>query len=290
MIKKLIPKSLRNKLDRKLKKKFAYTEVTKPYQINIENGLRRLDGQIAVVTGGSGVIGRAIACRLAAEGAKVYVCGTSIAKAQVTVDDVIALGGQAVPFVIDLSSEEDIKARFREINEAEGKIDLLINSAGGSSREKNARIDQLSINVIDTILTINLRGTMLCCREAAKYMVDKKAGNIVCITSVIGERGKAKFSEYAAAKAGIIAFVKSIAMELGPLGIRVNCVSPGIVPRGEVNGEQVERLTKTNYLADYGKPEDIANMTMFLTTEEASFITGQNFMVDGGRSLGLKGD
>lgn len=290
MLKRLGLSAIGNKLNAILKRKFAYVETTLPYQIVQINGKMQLDGEIAVVTGGSGVIGRAIACRLAAGGAKVYVFGTSLAKADKVVADIINFGGKAVAMKIDLSSEQDIKKNIEYILTEEGHIDILINSAGGSSREKNASIDRLPSEIIDNILNINLRGTMICCREVSKYMLKKSTGKIICITSVIGEKGKAKFSEYAAAKAGLVAFVKSIAMELGPKGIRVNCVSPGIVTRDAVNGEQIDLLKKTNYLNDYGRPEDIANMVMFLVSAEATFITGQNFIVDGGRSLGLKGD
>lgn len=290
MLKKIIPQFIRKKVNKFLHKKFAYVEASVPYQINQIESNQRLKNQIAIVIGGSGVIGRSIACRLAIYGAKVYVCGTTREKAEKVVQEIIALGGEAVSCVIDFFSETDIKEKIAGIYSTEKRIDILINSAGGSSREKNASIDKLPTEVIDTILTVNLRGTILCCREASKYMLLHKKGKIVCITSVIGDKGKARFSEYAAAKAGIIAFVKSIAMELGPKGIRVNCVSPGIVQRGVINKEQIDKLKKTNYLDDYGRPEDIANMVGFLVSGEAEFVTGQNFIVDGGRSLGLKGD
>ncbi|TJZ59880.1 SDR family oxidoreductase [Sphingobacterium olei] len=290
MLKKIIPQFIRKKVNKFLHKKFAYVEASVPYQINQIESNQRLKNQIAIVIGGSGVIGRSIACRLAIDGAKVYVCGTTREKAEKVVQEIIALGGEAVSCVIDFFSETDIKEKIAGIYSTEKRIDILINSAGGSSREKNASIDKLPTEVIDTILTVNLRGTILCCREASKYMLLHKKGKIVCITSVIGDKGKARFSEYAAAKAGIIAFVKSIAMELGPKGIRVNCVSPGIVQRGLINKEQIDKLKKTNYLDDYGRPEDIANMVGFLVSGEAEFVTGQNFIVDGGRSLGLKGD
>lgn len=287
-------KRLMNGLNRRinafLKHKFAYIETVRPYNIITHNEYKALAKDVAVIIGGSGAIGRSIACRLAAEGAKVYVCGTSLESAQKTVNSVEKFGGNAHALNIDLCSEESICQTVKQIIAVEEKIDILVNCAGGSSRSLNANIDSLPTQVIDSILSVNLRGTILCCREIARYMVQQKRGKIVCITSIIGERGKARFSEYAAAKAGIIAFVKSIAMELGPKGINVNCVSPGIVSRGQINGEQIEAIKKTNYLNDFGTPEDIANMTLFLVSNEARFITGQNFIVDGGRSLGLKGD
>lgn len=127
---------------------------------------------------------------------------------------------------------------------------------------------------------------MLCCKEAAKYMIKNSYGRIVNITSVIGLQGKAGFSEYAASKGGSIAFIKSLAQE--QYGITVNGVAPGIVQRGEVTNDMIDRLSKTNWMGTYGKPEDISAVVNFLCKDEASFITGQNIAADGGRSLGLK--
>lgn len=129
---------------------------------------------------------------------------------------------------------------------------------------------------------------MICAKEAAKYMISNKYGRIINITSVIGLQGKAGYSEYAASKGGSIAFVKSLAQELGRYGITVNGVAPGIVQRGEVTMDARERLGRTNWMGTYGKPEDISAVVNFLCKDEASFITGQNIAADGGRSLGLK--
>ena len=120
-------------------------------------------------------------------------------------------------------------------------------------------------------------------------MMSHAGGNLIIISSTVGIGGMPKYSEYAAAKAGINAFMKSIAMEYGRNGIRCNCVSPGIVQRGTIDENQLEHIVNTNWLNSFGTPEDIANMVAYLNSEEASFITGQNFVVDGGRSLGLKG-
>jgi len=191
---------------------------------------------------------------------------------------------------MDVSDEQLIVSVFDSIYKNHGKIDILVNCAGGSARGDYAPIIQQKTSVIDNLLNINLRGTILCTREGAKAMVEKGYGRIINISSVIGERGKANFSEYAASKGGVIAFTKSIAMELGKYGITANCVSPGIVQRGGVSESDLERLQNTNWLRSYGKPEDSASMVAYLVSEKAAFVTGQNFIVDGGRSLGLKGD
>lgn len=289
LIKRLVPKGMRNKLKGMAPGNSGGQAVAVPYTIQVSTpGL--LKGKVAIVTGGSGAIGRAICCRLAADGALVVVCGMSHDKMQGVVDEIGANGGKAVKRQLDISSEEKIIEFYQWLKESYGQLDILVNCAGGSARQASRPIYELETETIDTTLHVNLRGAILVTREASKIMVAAKRGTIVSVTSVIGEHGKAKFSEYAAAKAGIIAFTKSIAMELGKLGITANCVSPGIVQRGTITPAQMAKLKKTNYMNDYGRPEDISEMVAYLTREEGKFITGQNFKVDGGRSLGLKGD
>lgn len=263
--------------------------VTAPYEIRVADG-GELRGQVAIVTGASGAIGRSIACHLAAEGAIVYVCGMSAGKIDAVVAEIIELGGSAHPRRLDVSSEADIVKTFAEIAGFHGRIDILVHSAGGSARDQHADLIHQKTEVIDEILNINLRGAILCCREAAGVMVKAGQGRIVNISSAIAVQGKAGFAEYAASKGGVVAFTKSIAMELGASGITANCVSPGIVQRGEISASQISHLGRTNWLGSYGKPEDIAAMVAYLVSSRASFITGQNIIVDGGRSLGLKGD
>lgn len=262
-------------------------EVCLPYEIKLikEN---RFEGQVAVVTGGSGVIGRAICYRLAAEGALVYVCGTNQERISSVVDEINAAGFSARPLVFNILEENSVRNAFNLVVRLSSKIDLLVCCAGGGAREKSCAFIEQDMNVVDSVLNVNLRGGILCTEEACKYMVSRGKGKIIIISSTVGLQGMPAYSEYAAAKAGLMAFVKSIAMELGKNGIRINCVTPGIVQRGSIDENQMERIKKTNWVNDYGKPEDISNMIAFLNSDEATFITGQNFVVDGGRSLGLK--
>ena len=262
-------------------------EVCLPYEIKLikEN---RFEGQVAVVTGGSGVIGRAICYRLAAEGALVYVCGTNQERISSVVDEINAAGFSARPLVFNILEENSVRNAFNLVVRLSSKIDLLVCCAGGGAREKSCALIEQDMNVVDSVLNVNLRGGILCTKEACKYMVSRGKGKIIIISSTVGLQGMPAYSEYAAAKAGLMAFVKSIAMELGKNGIRINCVTPGIVQRGSIDENQMERIKKTNWVNDYGKPEDISNMIAFLNSDEATFITGQNFVVDGGRSLGLK--
>lgn len=269
-------------------KQIVYVEkVTKPYVIQLVEA-NRFKGQVAIVTGGSGVIGRAIAYRLASEGAKVYVCGSKLENAKKVSDEIQAAGFLAEPLAVNVTSEESVKAAFQQVYRENHRIDLLVCCAGGGAREKMKPLNEQDMTVVDNILNINLRGGILTTKEVCNYMIPKGKGKIIIISSTVGVCGLPAYSEYAAAKAGLMGFVKSIAMEQGKNGIRINCVTPGIVQRGTIDGLQLEHIHKTNWLNDYGKPEDIAGMVAYLNSEEASFITGQNFIVDGGRSLGLK--
>lgn len=271
-----------------LRSRYSSFRVTRPYIIKVDEH-DELNGKVAVITGGSGAIGRACAFRLAAEGAKVYVCGSRPTSAQPIVDEIIAAGKNAVAIQLNVLDASSIKNTFERIaEENNGHIDILVNSAGGSARGRANNVVDQDIEVFDEILNINLRGAIICAKEAAKYMIINNFGRILNITSVIGLQGKAGYSEYAASKGGSIAFVKSLAQELGQYGITVNGVAPGIVQRGEITMDAVERLGKTNWMGTYGKPEDISAVVNFLCKEEASFVTGQNIAVDGGRSLGLK--
>jgi 3-oxoacyl-[acyl-carrier protein] reductase len=289
IIEKVLPNSIKRKINDYLVKKFSVLPVTRPYVIELLE-VGRFKQKVAIVTGGSGAIGRAVCCRLASEGAIVYVCGMTESKILQVVDEIKNFGGIAYACTLNVMDEEHISRIFDKIIEKHGNIDILINSAGGSTREKCNTLAEQEVKEIDQILNVNLRGAMLCSRKAAKQMINQKSGKIINITSVIGSHGKASFAEYAASKAGSIGFVKSLAMELGRYGVNVNCVSPGIVQRGSIQSNQLERLRQTNYMSSYGKPEDISSMVAFLVSDEASFITGQDFIVDGGRSLGLKGD
>ena len=263
--------NLHGRIGNYLRSHYSSFRVARPYIIKVDEH-DELKGLVAIVTGGSGAIGRACAFRLAAEG-----------------DEINAAGKDAVAIQLNVLDASSIRSTFEKIaEENEGHIDILVNSAGGSARGKANNVVDQDIDVLDEILNINLRGSMICAKEAAKFMIVNKYGRIISITSVIGLQGKAGFSDYAASKGGSIAFIKSLAQELGQYGITVNGVAPGIVRRGEVTKDVIERLGKTNWMGAYGKPEDISAVVNFLCKKEACFVTGQNIAVDGGRSLGLK--
>lgn len=261
-------------------------ETTRAYVLGISGNSKPLAGKIAVVTGGSGALGRAIVHRLAAEGATVYALGRNRDRLSEVVSEASTLGGDVHPASVDLADEAALEAFFSGLS----GLDILVCSAGGSERNANAPIWKQSMAVIDEVLTSNLRATIATVAAASRRMVEAKSGRIVCLSSVIGDHGKANFSGYAAAKAGITGFVRSAALELGAQGVRINAVSPGQIPRGELDVDQVKWQRSSNVLGEIGAHEDIAEAVSYLVGEGGRFVTGHNLIVDGGRSLGLRGE
>lgn len=246
---------------------------------------RKLEGQTVIVTGGSGVIGRAICIRIALEGAKVFVCGSRLETVNPVVDEIREKGLSAQPLVFDLKNLDSINSAISSVE----NLNAIVCCAGGGARDKMKPFIDQDESIISNVIDINLKATIICSQIAAKRLIDNGGGNIITISSTVGTNGLPQYSEYSAAKGGIISFTKSIAMELGKYNIRANCVTPGIIERSAISEDRLDFLKKTNWLSSYGKPEDISSMTAYLLSDEASFITGQNFIVDGGRSLGLKG-
>ncbi len=291
MIKKLIPKSIKNKLKNRelnvIKNKIRNTECK--YKI-YKDDEGKLKGNIAIVTGGSGAIGSAICFKLAMEGAIVIVCGRNKDNLESVINQIRSNKGIAKAINLDVTDYNNIKESFEKIYNEYGHIDILVNNAGGSARSRNNKIVNQDIEVIDSVLNINLRGTILCCKEASKYMIKNKNGRIINIGSTVGVGGLSGFSEYCASKAGVIGFTKSLAMELAEYGICVNCVSPGVTNQ-ILWDKGIEDLPNDNksYIKRRGKTDDIANAVEFFCRDESEYIIGQNLIVDGGRSLGLKG-
>ena len=282
-------KELAKKVYRKLFGQKVYVErVTKPYVVNIlKEG--RFKNKVAIVTGGSGTIGRSVACRLALEGAVVIITGRNESKLKEVKSEINNGYGISEYVVADILKENEVENLFNQVISKYGKLDYLVNVAGGGSRDKMAGLDEQSMDVVRSVIETNLMGTMTCCKYAGREMKKRGEGRIVNTSSIVGVRGLARYSEYAATKAAVTSFTQSLAMELGKWGITVNVVSPGIVQRGVVADDALSRIQSTNFLNSFGTPEDIANMIAFLLSDEATFIIGQNFIVDGGRNLGLKG-
>ena len=241
---------------------------------------------ICVVTGGAGSIGFASAQRLAQQGYAVALLDLESDRLQERAQLLRDLGVPAAGVAVDLTSEESITAALAQVTSELGIPDVLVTSAGGSARERTRAFVDQTTEVFDDILAVNLRSVLLCARALLPGMKRAGWGRIVNIASIVGIKGKQKLGEYAAAKAGIIALSMTLAMESASGGVTVNCVSPGLITRNPPSDE----VPLTNYVGREGRADDIANAVMFFVSEDSDFVTGANLVVDGGRSLGLKGD
>lgn len=243
--------------------------------------------KICVVTGAGGNIGRHICLHLAKGGAKAIAVIDCVAEtAEKTVAELRALGCEAEAFVCDLKVYANVHETFDKIIAKWGRVDILSTAAGGSTRQFMTTLAKQRPAVIEDNIGVNLYGAMWAAKEAAADFERRgEAGRIVCITSILGIQGRESCVEYSAAKAGIIAMCKALAKELGHLGATVNCVSPGLVNRPGDTSD----VRGTNFLGEYCTADDIAEAVAFLASDKAKFVTGHNLIVDGGRSLGLKG-
>ncbi|GGD27750.1 3-oxoacyl-[acyl-carrier-protein] reductase [Pontibacillus salipaludis] len=242
-----------------------------------------LEGKVALVTGASRGIGRAIALELARQGAKVAVnYAGSEQKAQDVVDEITSLGTEGIKIQANVSSEEEVKAMVKQVTETFGRIDLLINNAGITRdnllmRMKEEEFDQ----VIDT----NLKGVFLTTKAVTRPMMKQKGGKIINIASVVGVSGNPGQANYVAAKAGVIGLTKTSAKELAARNILVNAVAPGFIETDmtdELTDEQVESMQSMIPLSRLGQGEDIAKVVRFLASDDANYMTGQTLHVDGG--------
>ena len=250
----------------------------------------RFTGLNCLITGGSGSLGKAIAERLIFEGASVILASRNIGKLEHTVEELKRRELQCDYVSMDVTSSASIEHAVLEVGAKYHHIDILINNAGFSARTEKQPLHCQKIETIDSILTTNLRGAVLVSHFVIPFMAGTKCGRIIHIASIVATGGKVFHAEYGAAKAGLLGLTRSLALELGPQGITVNCVSPGLVPRDDASPEKLLSFSKTNVLGRVETPQDIANACAFLAAPEAAFITGQNLIVDGGRSLGLRGD
>lgn len=252
----------------------------------------KLANQVAMVTGGGGAIGRAIGRQLAEEGATVLLCDLFQEGAEQAAAEINALGkGRAVPWVANVSIYEDCRAAVDKIIADYGRIDILVNCAGGSARGKMKVYHEQTMEVVNWMLGVNLYGPLHCIHAASPHMIKAQRGRIINITSIVALNGKPASTEYAAAKGAVVAASKCLAMELGPYNITVNCVAPGLVERGELTPQREATLAYRHSCINRPcRQDDIAAMVRFLALPENDCITGQNIAIDGGRSLGLKGD
>jgi NAD(P)-dependent dehydrogenase (short-subunit alcohol dehydrogenase family) len=240
---------------------------------------------VALITGGGGGIGGAVARRMAAAGISVIVADFDHGAAEKVREEIVAGGGKANALSVDVTQAREVKALVTDVKQRFGRIDVLANIAGGSFYTK--RIEELTWAEWQEVIDTNLKGTFLMCREIAPLMQRQKSGRIINTASNYGVTGSALRTPYAAAKAGVIAFTKTLAQELAPDGILVNTVAPGPTDTPRVMGKESPEARKQRWGAQIpmgrtGKPEDLAEAFFFLTTPESAWITGQTLHVNGG--------
>ena len=237
--------------------------------------------QVAIVTGASRGIGRAIALQLAEKGAKIVVnYASSSTAAEKVVSEIIALGGEAIALQADVSQAGQVEDMVNKTLETFNRIDLLVNNAGIT---RDTLLLRMKLEDWQAVIDTNLTGVFLCTKAVSKIMLKQRSGRIINISSVAGQMGNAGQANYSAAKAGVIGFTKTVAKELASRGITVNAVAPGFIQTDMTSEIKAEGILQYIPLGRFGKPEEIAGMVSFLATDPAAaYITGQVFNVDGG--------
>lgn len=250
--------------------------------------------KVAFITGGGGYIGTGVANEFAKQGVAVAVCDIIPGNAEKTAAAIRNGGVNAKAYEGDVTDSASIEAAMARAKEDFGRIDIMVHVAGGSARIAGPNAKYLPLveqedYVIETVLKVNLLGAIYASRAAARIMIAQgQGGKIVNFSSAVGINGLKSCVDYAAAKGGVMSMTKALAKELGQYRITVNSVAPGIVMRPEETGGD-ERAQTTNFLGQKCLPQDVANLVCFLCSDKADFITGQTYVIDGGRSLAMKG-
>lgn len=240
----------------------------------------RLANKVAIITGGARGIGQAIALRLAEEGAEIAIC--DVQPSDKTVAQIEELGRTALALKVDITQESQVKEAVDSVMAKWDRIDILVNNAGIT---RDGLILRMQESEWDMVLDVNLKGAFLFSRAALRPMLKQRQGRIISIASVVGLMGNPGQTNYAASKAGLIGFSKSLAREVASRGVTVNCVAPGFIVSDMTDAlteEQKKALLDQVPLGDMGLPKDVAAVVAFLASDDARYITGQTINVDGG--------
>ena len=252
--------------------------------------MNRFENKAAFITGAGGYIGGTTARMLAAEDAKVAVCDITDEACARTVRDIAEAGGTAIAVPADVTDSASVDAAVAKTVEAFGGLDIMVHVAGGSARERQKYLVDQTDEVILNVLGVNLLGALWASRAAARVMREQgRGGRIVNISSIVALNGLRCSVDYAASKGGIIAMTRALAKEMGEYGVTVNSVAPGVVQRPGTGADDSDYALKTNFLGRKCEATDIAETILFLCSDAARFVTGQTWVVDGGRGLGMKG-
>jgi len=243
----------------------------------------RFANKVALVTGAGNGIGKATALRLAKEGANVVALDLNREKVEETAEAIKAAGGTVLAFAADATKIAEVQKSVEAALTAFGKIDILINCAGAGWHQQSAFKD-MPIGSWQWILDLNINGTLFFTHSVIEHMIGRKYGRIINIASIAAKTGIPKLAVYSASKGAVVSFTKSLAMELGPHNITVNSVSPGMV-----SCSKETLATGGTFLGRNGAPSEMASVIVFLASDEASFVTGADYLVDGGRTLGPRG-
>ena len=242
-----------------------------------------LKGKTAVITGGTRGIGKAIAYKLAENGANLAIIATTASqKALLTIEELEKLGSRVRLYICDVKNSDQVVSVSEEIIADFGKIDILVNNAGIT---RDNILPSLSAMEIDDVIDVNLKGTIFVTKSFIRQFVRQRSGSIINISSVVGLMGNKGQTNYAASKAGIIGFTKAVAREYGKKNIRCNAVAPGFISTDmtdKLSEEQADEIKKQIPMGTLGRPQDVAELVLFLASDCASYITGEVIKVDGG--------
>ena len=252
----------------------------------------RLKDRVAIVTGAARGLGRSFALKLAQEGAKVMAMNIVIRPKDKedldeTMKQIKAMGAEATSFVGDVSLQKDTSAMAEAAVKAFGKVDILVNNAAIYDGLKRRPFYEIDLDEWDLVMKVNVKGAFLCTRAVFPYMKNQGYGKIINIASEVFFTGSHGFAHYVASKGGIIGMTRALAIELGPHGIRINCVAPGFTDTEASRGiaDVTKYDTSKTPLGRVVKPEDLTGAALYLASTDSDFVTGQTILVDGGRVM-----